>query len=123
HVVAVETGPGQFRGSLTRQMLQVGVNTITATAVLNGASSAPTAPLTFNYAPSDVGIYTVPGAFGSAQQITFRWTSKDTFFRNELGVFAVNDLTGRVNGLAPGSAGYAAAALRSPSRRIIFARG
>jgi cyclophilin family peptidyl-prolyl cis-trans isomerase len=123
HVVAVETSPGQYRATLSRVMLQVGVNTVTATAVLNGVSSAPTDAATFNYAPTDVGIYTVPGAFGSAQQITFRFVSKDTFFRNELGVFAVDDLSGHVNGIAPGSAGYAAAALNSATRQIIFARG
>jgi len=37
-------------------------------------------------------------------------------------VFAVDDLSGRVNGIAPGSSGYAAAALNSPTRQIIFAR-
>ncbi|HEY3968716.1 MAG TPA: peptidylprolyl isomerase [Planctomycetaceae bacterium] len=122
-VTATETSPGLFSGTLTRQMLQVGANTITATGTLGGAASSPTAPLTFTYAPSDTSVYTVPGAFGSAQQITFSWTSRNAAFDNELGVFAVSDANGDVNGIAPGAAGYAAAALGSSTRQVLFAQG
>ena len=122
-VAATETSPGQFSGTLTRQMLQVGANSITATATLNGISSSPTSPVAFTYAPSDEDVYTVPGTFGSAQQITFSWTSRNAAFNNEFGVFAVDDQNGTVNGIAPGAAGYAAAALNSASRQVLFASG
>jgi cyclophilin family peptidyl-prolyl cis-trans isomerase len=124
-VAAKETssGSGVFTGTLTRQMLQVGANTITATGTLGGATSAPTAAVNFTYAPSDSSVYTVPGAFGSAQHITLHWASRNAAFDNEFGVFAVSDANGDVNGIAPGSAGYAAAALNSSSRRILFAQG
>ena len=122
-VVATETSPGQFSGTLTRQMLQVGANSISATGALNGLTSTPTAPLTFAYAPSDASVYTVPGAFGSAQKATFHWDSRNAAFWNEIGVFAVDDAAGHVNGIAPGAAGYSAAALNSASRRILFAQG
>jgi cyclophilin family peptidyl-prolyl cis-trans isomerase len=123
HVTATETSPGQFSGTLTRQMLQVGANTITATGTLNGAPSSPTDPLSFTYTPSDSSVYTVPGAFGSAQHLTFHWASKNAAYENELGVFAVSDAQGDVNGIAPGAAGYAAATLNSASRQILFAQG
>jgi cyclophilin family peptidyl-prolyl cis-trans isomerase len=122
-VTAKETSTGTFTATLSRSDLQVGTNTITATGTLNGASSDPTSPLTFTYTPSDVSVYTVPGAFGSTQKLTFRWTSRSAAFDNELGVFAVSDASGTVNGIAAGSAGYAAAALSSSTRQILFASG
>ncbi len=120
---ATETSSGQFTATLTRQMLQVGVNTITATSTSDGVTSSPSATFNFTYTPSDASVYTVPGAFGSAQQITIDWTSRDAAFNNELGLFAVDDLSGTVNGIAPGSSGYAAAALNSSSRQVLFSSG
>lgn len=122
-VVAAETSTGQFSGTLTRQMLQVGANTITATGTLQGIRSPATSPLTFTYTPSDATVYTVPGAFGSAQQITFSWTSKNAAYSNELGLFSVDDAGGDVKGIAPGAAGYSAAALTSASSQVLFAQG
>lgn len=122
-VPATETSSGQYSATLTRQMLQVGANSITATATSGGSTSVPSAPLSITYTPSFANLYTVPGAFGSAQQVTFTWSSRQAAFNNELGVYAVDDLQGRVNGLLPGDAGYAAAALNSSTRQILFDSG
>ncbi|MFN0054934.1 MAG: YDG domain-containing protein [Planctomycetales bacterium] len=120
NVNTVETSPGQFTGTATRAMLRIGANTVTATSTANGVASAATAPLTFTYAPSYDRVYTVPGSFDSSQQITVSFTSRNGVYRNEFGYFKVNDLDGRVNGLTPGDAGYAAAALSSADREVIF---
>ncbi|MBS0265659.1 MAG: DUF4114 domain-containing protein [Planctomycetes bacterium] len=122
-VTTTESAPGTYTATLTRQMLQIGANTITATATSNSVSSAASAAVNFVYAPSESQVYTVAGAFGSAQTLTFNWTSRDASYHDELGVFTVDDLTGTVGGVAPGSAGYAAAALGSSSRTVIFSSG
>ncbi|MBS0267320.1 MAG: cadherin-like domain-containing protein, partial [Planctomycetes bacterium] len=122
-VTGKQTSTGVFSATLTRQMLQLGANTITATGTLNGASSPATDPVTFNYTPNLSSVYTVPGAFGSSQQLTFKFSSRNAEFDNEFGIFAVSDANGTVNGIAPGSEGYAAAALSSASRQILFASG
>lgn len=121
-VTATETSAGNFSAQLTPAMLQVGANTITATATLNGATSNATDPLTFTYAPDNSQIYTVPGAVGTSQQITFEYVARNASFRSEFGLFLV-DAGGSVNGIAPGSSGYQSAALSSATRQTIFAAG
>ena len=44
-------------------------------------------------------------------------------YNDEIGVFRVDDATGSVDGQVPGSAGYLKAALRSPSRQVVFYSG
>ena len=122
-VAATETSSGQFTGTLTRQLLQVGVNTITATANTGGVTSSASATVDFTYAPSDSSVYTVPGAFGSAQKITIVLTSRSAAYNNELGVFPVDDLNGTVNGIAPGAVGYAEAALTRSGSQVLFVSG
>lgn len=122
-VAGTETSAGQFTASLTRQMLRVGANTITATASVNGAASPAATALTFTYAPSFDQVYTVPGAFGSTQQITVKYASESTAGRDELGVFTVDSPDGTINGIAPGTAGYAAAALASAGQQVLFIQG
>jgi hypothetical protein len=122
-VAATETSSGQFSGTLTRQDLQVGVNTITATSTNGTVASAPSASVSFTYAPSDESVYTVPGAFGSAQQITIDLTSRSAAYDNELGVFPVDDLDGTVDAIAPGAVGYSAAALSQSGSQVLFASG
>lgn len=120
---ATESSPGQFTATLSRQNLRIGDNAVTATASINGVTSTPGAAVTVTYTPSFESIYTVPGDFGSSQQVTFQWTARNAAFKNEIGYFTVEDLNGRVSGLLPGDAGYAAAALNHPSRQVLFASG
>jgi cyclophilin family peptidyl-prolyl cis-trans isomerase len=122
-VIATETSSGQYSAMLSRQNLRVGVNSIVATATINSVTSLPSTALDVTYTPSYESIYTVPGDFGTAQQLTIQWTAKNAAFKNEIGYFFVDDLDGRVNGLLPGDPGYAAAALSSASRRVMFASG
>jgi hypothetical protein len=65
----------------------------------------------------------VPGTAGQTSQGLFDWVSKDAKFNNELGVYRVDDATGRIGNLLPGDAGYAAAALGNGNSSVVFARG
>jgi hypothetical protein len=56
----------------------------------------------------------------SRQRLTFRLLSRHAAFRNEVGLFVVDDASGRIGTLQPGDPGYAAAALTRG--RVIFGR-
>ena len=122
-VTATETSPGQFSATLNRQMLRVGTNSITATATVGNSPSTPSTALGFTYAPSYENVYTVAGDVGSSQQLTFQFTSRNGAYNNEIGVFTVDNMDGSIGGIAPGAAGYAAAALGSSSRQVLFSTG
>lgn len=64
---------------------------------------------------------TVGGSAG-ATTLRFQWTSREAAYSNEIGVFAIDEF-GRVNGIAPGEAGYAQAALTSSTRQVLFSSG
>ena len=51
----------------------------------------------------------------------FTLTERRTWYRNEVGLFLVDDAQGRINGQQPGDRGYAAAALAR--RVVLFERG
>src|SRR5262249_24350604 len=106
---ATETSSGRYTVTLPAGQLQVGTNTITATASTDGQPTT----LRFTYAPSLQNVYVVPGTPGSAQQVTFTLTSTETSFHSELGYFIVNDFAGHVGSLAPGDAGYVQAAMNA----------
>ena len=67
--------------------------------------------------------FTTPGTADDTITADFTWMSTDAGYRHEMGVYAVDDPSGTVNGLSPGDAGYAEAALRSETRQVIFPRG
>jgi hypothetical protein len=97
---------------------------ITATAANSTATSSDSTALSVTYAPDySGGIYVVPGAAGTSQTLTFAWTQKNAAFNNEFGYFIVDSADGSIGGVAPGSAGYAQAALGSSSRKVLFAKG
>jgi cyclophilin family peptidyl-prolyl cis-trans isomerase len=58
-------------------------------------------------------LFLVPGANGVSTTVAFTLSSHEAAFNNEAGVFAVQDSSGRVNGLLPGDPGYLQAALSS----------
>ena len=123
---ASETSPGsgEYSVTLSPNSLQLGENSVTATTSDDsGVHSEPTEPVTVVYAPDFDDFLTVPGPVGSDQQLAVTWTSRQAKFDNEVGMFAVDDIEGRVDGVAPGDANYAATALRSESRQILFASG
>ncbi|MGB3638881.1 MAG: Ig-like domain-containing protein [Rivularia sp. (in: cyanobacteria)] len=65
----------------------------------------------------------VPGETGQKVTAKFTWTDREAAFNNELGLFIVDDTTGRIGNFLPPDPGYARAALNNISRRIIFASG
>ena len=62
-----------------------------------------------------------PGLVGD-QTFVAQWTFREAKYNNEVGIFAV-DGKGRVNGVEPGSQGYAKAVLGSASRHVLFHSG
>lgn len=66
---------------------------------------------------------TVPGQRGQKVATKFTWTQREAAFNNELGLFIVDDPTGRISNLLPQDPGYAQAALTSKSRQVMFASG
>jgi hypothetical protein len=80
--------------------------------------------MTLVYAPDySGGVYVVPGAPGTSQTLTIDWTEKNASFKNEFGYFIVDSADGSVDGVTPGSAGYAQAALSSSTRTTLFMKG
>jgi len=67
------------------------------------------------------GIYIVGGTLGEMVALQFDWTYRHAHYHNEIGFFRVDDATGQINGIAPGSAGYAQAALSRG--QVLFASG
>jgi uncharacterized repeat protein (TIGR01451 family) len=55
-------------------------------------------------------VFTISGGSGKPK-LSISLTGKSSTSVNELGVFAVDDATGKINGIAPGAAGYTEAAL------------
>ncbi|QEL14866.1 fibro-slime domain-containing protein [Limnoglobus roseus] len=66
------------------------------------------------------GVWWVPGAAGATVRVTFDYLPSSTEYHNELGYYLADDAAGRVGGLAPGDAGYAAAALARAATTPIF---
>ncbi|MGF1520170.1 MAG: DUF4114 domain-containing protein [Nodosilinea sp.] len=67
-------------------------------------------------------LFIVPGSADEAIALRFQWTFREAGYNNEVGVFVL-DAQGRVNGVAPGEAGFAYAAITSASRQVLFASG
>jgi RHS repeat-associated protein len=63
----------------------------------------------------------IPGQVGQKVTTKFTWTDREAAYNNELGLFVVDDATGRIGNLLPTDPGYAQAALNNGSRQIIFA--
>ena len=118
------SGSGQFTFTVPAGKLAIGANTITAAVTTTGGTSVDSTALSLIYAPNfNSGVYVVPGAPGSTQQVVMAWTVRKARYNDELGYFVASSLDGSVNGVAPGDAGYAKAALSSSSRHIVFGKG
>ncbi len=123
---ASETSPGsgQYSVTLSSNSLHLGENTLTATTSdESGIHSESTDPVTVVYAPDFDDFLTVPGDVGSEQQLAVTWTSRQAGYDNEVGIFTIDDVEGRVDGVAAGDANYAETALHSDSRQVLFASG
>ena len=103
--------PGQFSAEIPAANIQVGPNSITATASLNGDTSDATDPFVVTFAPEFTNSFIVPGAVGETQSLTFEYLNGIARYDNEFGFFVVDDARGRVDGFLPGERGYIDAAL------------
>jgi len=55
--------------------------------------------------------------------VEFTWDSREAEFRNELGLYKVDDAQGRIGTLLPGDPGYTEAALAPNRRQVLFESG
>jgi cyclophilin family peptidyl-prolyl cis-trans isomerase len=69
------------------------------------------------------GLLTTPGQAGQSVQATFTFSQREAAYRSEVGLYKVDDASGRVGGVAPGSAGYAQAVMSAASRQVLFGPG
>jgi len=112
---------GKYEITLPANLLKIGANTIAGTVTPSGGMATQLTPLTLTYTPSLTNVYAVPGVIGVAQQITFQFSSTESNTKSEFGYFKVDDASGKIGNLTPGSAGYFAAAMAR--REIVFAKG
>ncbi len=68
-------------------------------------------------------LFVAPGTAGAPVRLDLRWTFREAGYDNELGLYRVDDAAGTVDGLAPGAAGYAGAALAAGRGMVVFASG
>ena len=68
-------------------------------------------------------IFAVPGLPGAPVEANFAWTIRSALYNNEFGIYRVENDKGLLNGLLPGDAGYAAAALAVDNSTIVFESG
>ncbi len=73
--------------------------------------------------PPASDLFAVPAADtpGTPVELRFEWGAGGAAFKNEVGIYAIDDAAGRVNGLLPGDAGYIAQALARA--QVVFASG
>jgi RHS repeat-associated protein len=64
--------------------------------------------------------FSVPGNPGQVVPVTFQLQERMAWYRNEIGLFQVDDPSGRIGRLDPADHGYAAAALKR--RKVLFSR-
>jgi hypothetical protein len=91
---------------------------LVATPSLPGIANTQTQRRVTSRAPA---AFQVPGDPSTAVWLSFTLTQRQAWYRNEVGLFLVDDATGRIGRLRPGDRGYAASALKH--RRVIFERG
>lgn len=68
-------------------------------------------------------VYLVPGSDTEQVDVSFLLTQQETKFKNEIGVFIVDNAAGAVGGHLPGSSEYARAVIQSADRHILFPSG
>ncbi|MBL8823222.1 MAG: tandem-95 repeat protein [Planctomycetia bacterium] len=77
---------------------------------------------TFSIKPVRESVLQIPGQPGQTVATHFTLAARSAGYRNEAGFFLVDDASGSINGIMPGDAGYAQAALMSESRQVIFSK-
>jgi cyclophilin family peptidyl-prolyl cis-trans isomerase len=119
---SISNGEGVYRFTVPANRLTVGDNIISAFTSENGLDSLSSAPLTVTFLPSLQQIYVVPGVAGDQVTLRFDFLAGKTNLKNEVGVYVVDDLAGRVDGVAPGASNYRSTVLASDTRQTVFSR-
>lgn len=109
-----------YQYTFTSNTLMVGQNAITAVVSSNGFDSLPSAVLNINFAPLMQQIYVVPGDAGENVQLRFDFLISTAGFKNELGLYIVDDLSGSVDGVAPSDSNYWSKVAASSDRQVLF---
>lgn len=118
---ATETStPGTYRYTFAANKLLLGSNSVTALATTNGVDSVISGALSIYFAPNMQQVYVVPGAAGTQVSLRFDFLAATTGFKNELGYYVVDDLTGKVRGVAPSASNYWSSVASYGSRQVIF---
>lgn len=109
-----------YRYTFTSNTLMVGENVITAVVSSNGFDSLPSAALKINFAPLMQQIYVVPGNAGEMVELRFDFIISTAGYKNELGLYVVDDLSGSVDGVAPTASNYWSKVSASSDRQVLF---
>jgi hypothetical protein len=118
---ATETStPGTYTFTFPANKLMLGTNAVTAVANNGTNDSLASATLNVNFAPSMQQVYVVPGAAGTQTTLHFDFLAALAANKNELGLYVVDDLSGKFNGIAPSASNYWSAVAGSASRQVIF---
>lgn len=118
---ATETStPGTYTFTFPANKLVLGVNAITAVANDGTNDSLASAVLHVTFAPLMQQVYVVPGTAGTQTTLNFDFLASLAANKNELGLYVVDDLSGKVNGVAPGASNYWSTVAASSSRQVIF---
>ncbi len=118
-IPTAEVNPGEYSVTLAEGSLQVGANTISATA-----GTTELTPLTLTYAPGLRELFTVPGELGASQSLTFTFDNREAAFDSEIGLFIVDNTEGVSNGvISPGDPAYAQSALTDETQQRLFGPG
>lgn len=76
----------------------------------------------FTIKPVREAVLHMPGQPGQMVSTSFTLTGRSAGYRNEVGLFLVDDASGSINGIMPGDPAYAQAALSSETRQVIFSK-
>lgn len=122
--VSALTGPNMGVASLVADVIAPSAQvSVSAAGVggITGASLFPVPAVELSQV-QQLGDVLIAPESGAAQAFVAQWTFREAKYNNEVGIFAM-DGQGRVNGVEPGSPGYASAVLSSASRQVLFHSG
>lgn len=119
---ATETSTaGTYRYTFTAaNKLLLGTNTVTAVTSISGVDSPPSVALSVYFAPNMQQVYIVPGAAGEQVSLRFDFLAATTGYKNELGYYVVDDMAGKVHGVAPTASNYWSTVSTYGNRKVIF---
>src|SRR5205814_9771605 len=96
---ATETStPGTYTFTFPANKLTLGANGVTAIANDGANDSLSSAVLNITFAPLMQQVYVVPGSAGTQTTLNFDFLAALAANKNELGLYVVDDLSGKVNG-------------------------